>query len=505
MKNYKLLYHFLLLIVISLQSIPATGQQSKQFRWAADAEGNAPYIFQDISNPGKIIGFEVDIAEAIAREIKKNPLHVQNQWDGLIPGLSRSDYDVALNGIEITEDREEVISFSDPYFITYEQIVVPNNVNNIFTLNDLVGKKVGALKSSLAERILREKRGIIVLTYEGEVNAFEDMENERIDAALVDYPIALYYASTNPQLKLSGQPVGEVRYGVAIRKSDTTLLREVNTAIGEIVKSGKLREIYERWNLWNPMMALFFNDNTQSAISPVDFNKFVESQKSIRGSEDIYKRYLGFLPLIGEAAFMTLKVTILSMLLAVFLGLIVALTRIYAPRPLAAMAVGYIELLRGTPLLIQLYFIFYAAPSIGITLSPFVAAIIGLGINYSAYEAENYRAGLFAVPRGQMEAAVSLGMSRRQSLRHVILPQALRLVIPPMTNDFISLLKDSSLISLLTLVELTKLYFQLSSMYYDFFGIGLMIAIVYLLLGLPFVRLARMFERKYAVDKRKML
>ena len=154
--------------------------------------------------------------------------------------------------------------------------------------------------------------------------------------------------------------------------------------------------------------------------------------------------------------------------------------------------------------MISLYFIFYAAPSIGITLSPFLAAVIGLGLNYAAYEAENYRAGLTSVPRGQMEAAFSLGMSRRQSLKHVILPQAIRLVIPPITNDFISLLKDSSLVSVITLVELTKVYFQLASRYYDFIGIGIFIAIVYLLLGLPFVKLSKMAENKYIVDNRKI-
>jgi polar amino acid transport system substrate-binding protein len=167
------------------------------------------------------------------------------------------------------------------------------------------------------------------------------------------------------------------------------------------------------------------------------------------------------------------------------------------------LAVAYIEIIRGTPLLIQLYFIFYALPSIGIKLSPFFAAILALGLNYAAYEAENYRAGLFSVPRGQMEAAISLGMSRMQALRHIILPQAVRLVIPPMTNDFISLLKDSSLVSVITMVELTKLYGQLASTYFDYIGTGIIIATVYLIIGLPFVKLSKMAENRFSTDKRK--
>lgn len=142
-------------------------------------------------------------------------------------------------------------------------------------------------------------------------------------------------------------------------------------------------------------------------------------------------------------------------------------------------------------------------PSIGIKLSPFLAAVIGLGVNYSAYEAENYRAGLFAIAKGQMEAAMSLGMRRRDALRHIILPQAFRIVIPPMTNDFISLLKDSSLVSVITMVELTKVYNQVASTYFDFLGTGIIVAIIYLLLGLPFIKLSKFAENHLGLYKTK--
>jgi len=175
-----------------------------------------------------------------------------------------------------------------------------------------------------------------------------------------------------------------------------------------------------------------------------------------------------------------------------------ATVRVYAPWPLALLSVLYIEIIRGTPVLIQLYFIFYGLPAVGIKLSPFIAGVVGLGLNYAAYEAENYRAGFSGVPHTQMEAALSLGMTRWQAIRHVIAPQAFRIVLPPVTNDFISLLKDSSLVSVITLVELTKTYGLLATKYYDYFGTGIMVAVIYLLLGLPFVRLARYTERKLA-------
>ncbi|MBI3799940.1 MAG: amino acid ABC transporter permease, partial [Deltaproteobacteria bacterium] len=140
-------------------------------------------------------------------------------------------------------------------------------------------------------------------------------------------------------------------------------------------------------------------------------------------------------------------------------------------------------------------------PNIGIKLSPMVAAVLGLGLNYAAYEAENYRAGILSIPKGQMEAARALGMTHWQALRYIILPQSFRLVLPPVTNDFISLLKDSSLVSVITMVELTKVYTQVSTTTFDYFGTGLIVATIYLLLGLPFVRLARWAEKKLDVEQ----
>ena len=161
------------------------------------------------------------------------------------------------------------------------------------------------------------------------------------------------------------------------------------------------------------------------------------------------------------------------------------------------MSAIYVEVFRGTPLLIQLFIIFYGLPHFGIKLAPLAAAVIGLGLNYAAYEAENYRAGLLSVAKGQWEACQALGLSKAQSLRHVILPQAFRVSLPPVTNDFLSILKDSSLVSVISMVELTKVYGQLASATYDWLGLGLLTAAMYFLIGLPFVMLARRVERKF--------
>jgi polar amino acid transport system substrate-binding protein len=145
---------------------------------------------------------------------------------------------------------------------------------------------------------------------------------------------------------------------------------------------------------------------------------------------------------------------------------------------------------------VQLIMLYFGLPELGVTLDPFVAGALALGLNYAAAEAENYRAGLESVPVGQLEASWSLGLTTAQALRHVIGPQAVRIAIPPATNDFIALLKDSSLVSLVTLTELTKTYLNLANAMRDHLGLGLMVALWYLVIGLPFSWLARRTEAR---------
>jgi polar amino acid transport system substrate-binding protein len=487
--------NFTLLLVLFF-TITTFGANAQVLKWAADAEGNAPYIFQDPNNPGKVIGFELDIANAIAAELGWTAQHVQNQWDGLIAGLDRRDYDAAINGLEITPDRAEKVNFSIPYYVTYEQLVVRASDYKYAKLIDFKGKSVGALKGSLAERILKNDGGIDVKTYEGEVNSFEDLKNGRIEAVLVDAPIALYYASWNKDLRLLNERVGEVVYGVALRKSDSALTQKINYAINQIINNGKLRNILESWNLWNPVLAEKFGDKSFKVIPAAKYMAFIKAQSGEKNWFSNFEKYISVMPMFASAALVTLGLSVVAMSIAIILGMFVAVLRVYGNKVVSRCATLYIETIRGTPLLVQLFFIFYALPGIGIKFSPFLAAIIGLGLNYSAYEAENYRAGLFAVPKGQMEAALSLGLNRWQALRQIILPQAFRLVIPPITNDFISLLKDSSLVSVITMVELTKVYNQTAATYYDFFGMGIITAFFYLILGLPFVKIAKKAEEK---------
>ena len=188
--------------------------------------------------------------------------------------------------------------------------------------------------------------------------------------------------------------------------------------------------------------------------------------------------------------------------LAMLLGLAVALLRMYGPAPVRWLMVAYVEVLRGTPLMLQLFVIFFLLPEIGLPIPAFYAAVAGLAINYSAYEAEIYRAGLQAVPRGQMEAALSLGMSPALALRRIVIPQAVRIVIPPVTNDFIAMFKDTSVCSVITVMELTKQYSVQRNDTGATLELAALTALLYLLMSIPLARLASVLETRMAQRQR---
>ncbi len=468
-------------------------------RWAADASADVPYTFHDPKDQSRLTGYEYDLMQELGRHLQRPTQFVQNDWDGLIPGLQRGLYDLVICGIEITPEHAQGIDFSDPYYVTAERLVVRKGSAPFESITDLKGHTVGTIKATQAERILADYPDVRVRTYDEESNVFMDLVNGRTDAVLIDGPIAQYYGGTNPALEVVGPPIGRVSYGIAFGKGQNAVLKQqVNAALEQMRADGSLHRILARWHLWSPEMVAFTKDTTQPDIAPTEWQHYADSVHEASGWQVRFWQYVGFLPLLAKGAVLTLLVSLCAMVLAVALGLALALVRMYGPKWAVSLAALYVEIVRGTPLLIQILFIFYGLPQFGINLGPFLAGVIGLGMNYAAYEAENYRAGLQSVARGQMEAALALNMTHFQALRFVVVPQAFRLVMPVMTNDFISLLKDSSLVSVITLTELTQTYIRLSSTYFDYFGTGLMVGGAYLLIGLPFVRLARMAEKRLA-------
>jgi polar amino acid transport system substrate-binding protein len=482
----------LLFLSLFLSSVAAKAELL--LRWAADPNSNAPYAFY--SKGKNLVGFESEIINAVATRLGRRAEFVENDWNGLIPGLQRGLYDCVIAGIEITPEKAEQVTLSVPYYYTFEQFVGRRGAPAITSLEQLKDRKVGTLDQTAALRMLEETPGVIVKSYDQELSAYEDIVNGRLFGVLLDYPIAKYYAAPNPALELNGPPFGQIAYGIATNKNNGQLKTEIDSALSDIIRAGELRNILSRWGLWTNNVAKAFDQPEPPSTRDTEYQAFVASQTSLQNFWSRLESYGGSWQLLGNAALLTLVVSIAAMMVAIGFGMVLVICRLFAPLPVRWFATTYIEVIRGTPLLIQLLFIFYGLPKVGLQLSPFVASVLGLGLNYAASEAENYRAGLQSVPEGQWQAARALGLTQSKTLRLVIVPQAVRLVLPPLTNDFIALLKDSSLVSALTLLELTGAYNRLATQTFDYFGTGLLVAMIYLLIGLPFVRIARLLERQ---------
>lgn len=451
-------------------------------RWGGDIQGGEPFVFEDPQRPGTLVGFEVDLARAIARELGVRAQFVQNDWSNLIPSLERGTFDIVLNGLEVTPARAGRVLFTRPYYVFALRLMARRDDHSVRDLSSLQGMRVGTLANSQSwETLLRA--GVEAVPYEGVEEPYIDLERGRTRAVLLDDIIAERYGMPRPSLHVVGD-VGYGYYSIAVRRDEQDLHRAVDTALARITRSGELRAILRRWNLDGERQARlqhWTDEDTRRMVATTERTNFTLRH--------------GVLFLQGAAV--TLLVSVGAMALAIPLGILLALGRLYAPTWLQRLAVGYVELFRGTPVLLQLYLVYYGL-SAYLKLDAFTAAVLGLGLNYAAYEAEVYRAGILAVPRGQIEAALALGMNTSLALRRIVLPQAFRFALPGVTNDFIALLKDSSLVSVITVVELTK---RMTITAVDTRGWllpGLLCAALYFAMSYPLSRLARRLEHTLA-------
>ena len=342
--------------------------------------------------------------------------------------------------------------------------------------------RIGALTGSAAESALRDGGWQVeVVGYDGTVDSLEQLAGGVLDAVLMDDCIFTFYADRFPTLRSVERPFAGGAYTVLTAADTPRLAAEIDAAIGRLIADGRLEALYDRWDLAGRQQMLLLRDAAEVQPAP-------------RGSlADLVR---GTLPLLLRSAGMTLLLSCAAFPLAVLIGLTVAVGRTYGPPFLRPLLAAYVELLRGTPLLLQLYAIFFLLPKIGLALPALAAAIVGLALNYSAYESEIYRAGLKAIPPGQFEAALSLGMTRWQALRHVVVPQAVRIVMPPVTSDFIALFKDTSVCSAITVIELTKRYSVLALSTGRIVELAAVTAVLYLAMSWPLALLSRWFERR---------
>jgi polar amino acid transport system substrate-binding protein len=486
------LYLILLALLGGVLGRCAGAEDAPPLRWGADAEGGAPYIFRDPGNPERNVGFEVDLSVALTRELGRPIEHRQYDFVTLVLGLERGDVDFVMNGFEVTPDRVRRLRFSRPYYLYRLQLVVRAGEQRFDSLESCktVGGTVGTLGDTAASRLL-DQMGITTKAYDSQAEPYRDLELGRVDAVLLDLPIAVYYARPNEKLQFVGPLVGEGVYAIAFRPDQESLAAQFDAALERLAARGELRRIYEQWGIWNDDQLRLFSGG------PVVFENVLKDT----ATQLTFGKYF---PLLCASAWVTIKLAVLSMALAMAIGLPVALARLYGATPVRWLAVVYVEFFRGTPVLLLLYLLYYGVPALlksqfGLVFRPadFTVAILTFGLNYAAYESEIYRAGIGAIPVGQWEAAASLGMSRLTTFRRIIFPQALRLITPPVTNDFVALFKDTSLVSVIAVIELTKQYQLLSKSSMKYMEIGATTAVLYLAMSVPLGWLARALERRW--------
>lgn len=456
-------------------------------RWGGDIQGGEPYVYGDPKAPDHLVGFEVELAAAIARELGVRAEFVQNDWANLLPSLERGSFDVVMNGLEVTAARAGRVLFTRPYYVFAERLLVRAGDRASYQhadLASLAGRRVGTLGGSLAFELLRGKADTVL--YEGVEEPYVDLLNGRTDAVLLDDIIASRYGESKPGLAVAGD-IENGYYALAVRQSEPDVKAAIDEALARITERGELRTILEKSHLWNGRQARLTTWSAPDQASMVG--------AGLGAPPPPPELSAGHFVLFLKGAAVTLFVSTLAMALAIPLGLLLSLGRLYGGPLSRRLAGAYVEVYRGTPVLLQLYLLYYGLAPV-LKLGALTAAVIGLGMNYAAYEAEVYRAGMQAVPKTQMEAALALGMSTRLALRRVMLPQAFRNAIPNVTNDFIALLKDSSLVSVITVVELTK---QMTITAVDvraWMGPALLCAGLYFAMSYPLGLLAGWLEKR---------
>ena len=469
----------------------AAQQPQATLQWGGDAEGGAPFVEADPGDPSQVRGFDVEVAETIARSLGRRARFVQVQWSSIDQSVERGDFAIGLSGVEDTPARRARHAVTIPYFEFREVLAVrPDDRGRWSDLAALRGRRVATLGATMAYDILvaaRDSLGLVAASYDDDVHPYSDLVAGRVDAVLLDHIIAARARRRlgSEGLVIEPRAVAVGHYVGVLAKADSALRDSVDVALRAAMRDGTLERIFRRWQVWDASQAALFRRIAGSGPAV-----------AVDTAERRAAAVSAYLPSLGRAALVTAVLSVLSMAVAVVVGGVVASGRVYGPAPVRVLMTVYVELIRGTPLLLQLFVLYYGLSGV-VRLPAFLAAVLGLGLNYGAYEAEIYRGALEAVSHTQLEAARTLGFSEAQILRLVRGPQALRYALAPMTNDFVALLKDSSLVSVLTVVELTKQTAIYATNIGTWIVPGMLCAVVYLAMSLPLARLGRRLERRW--------
>ncbi|HCY1669365.1 TPA: ABC transporter permease subunit [Staphylococcus aureus] len=427
----------------------------------------APMEFEHtVNGKTEYAGVDIDLAKKIAKDNNLKLKIVNMSFDSLLGALKTGKIDIIISGMTSTPERKKQVDFSDSYMMTKNiMLVKKDKVNEYKDIKDFNNKKVGAQKGTEQEKIAQtEIENASITSLSRLPDVILALKSGKVEGAVVEKPVAEAYLKQNPKLGISNVKFNEEEKDtvIAVPKDSPKLLSQINKTIKEVKDKGLIDKYMT--NAANAM-----NDDS------------------------------GFISKYGSFFLKGIKITILISLIGVALGSIlgafVALMKLSKIKIISWIASIYIEILRGTPMLVQVFIVFFGiTAALGLDISALVCGTIALVINSSAYIAEIIRAGINAVDKGQMEAARSLGLNYRQTMKSVIMPQAIKNILPALGNEFVTLIKESSIVSTIGVGEIMFNAQVVQGISFDPFTPLLVAAALYLVLTFVLTRIMNMIE-----------
>ncbi|HDF2616843.1 TPA: ABC transporter permease subunit [Staphylococcus aureus] len=427
----------------------------------------APMEFEHtVNGKTEYAGVDIDLAKKIAKDNNLKLKIVNMSFDSLLGALKTGKIDIIISGMTSTPERKKQVDFSDSYMMTKNiMLVKKDKVSEYKDIKDFNNKKVGAQKGTEQEKIAQtEIENASITSLSRLPDVILALKSGKVEGAVVEKPVAEAYLKQNPKLGISNVKFNEEEKDtvIAVPKDSPKLLSQINKTIKEVKDKGLIDKYMT--NAANAM-----NDDS------------------------------GFISKYGSFFLKGIKITILISLIGVALGSIlgafVALMKLSKIKIISWIASIYIEILRGTPMLVQVFIVFFGiTAALGLDISALVCGTIALVINSSAYIAEIIRAGINAVDKGQMEAARSLGLNYRQTMKSVIMPQAIKNILPALGNEFVTLIKESSIVSTIGVGEIMFNAQVVQGISFDPFTPLLVAAALYFVLTFVLTRIMNMIE-----------
>jgi cystine transport system substrate-binding protein len=436
----------------------------------------SPFSYHDPAT-GQLTGYDIDVARAVGEKIGVNVEFVETPWDSIFAALEANRFDVVANQVTITPERQAKYDLSEPYSVGEGVIVTRANDNSITSLDDLTGKVAAQSTTSNWADVARNA-GARVEAVEGFAQAATLLNQGRVDVTINDsIAVYAYLAETgDTSVKIAAQTGEKSEQGFAARKN-SGLLPDLNKALDELKADGTLANISQK----------YLKANASGAPSAAE-------APQVRSAWQLILDNLW--PLAKAAITKTIPLTIISFAIGLVIALAVALARLSPNAVLTNVARFYISIIRGTPLLVQLFIVFFALPEFGVKIDPFPAAIIAFSLNVGGYAAEIIRSAIQSIPKGQWEAAETIGLNYVGALQRIILPQATRVAVPPLSNTLISLVKDTSLASTILVTELLRQAQIIAAPTFEFFALYGTAAVYYWVICLVLSFGQGRFERR---------